>query len=60
MLTNKDLKYRTLGFGTQVLCFYKEYNGGVYDVYICDKCIATSINKNEIELIVKTLKLEEI
>jgi hypothetical protein len=60
MDTNKNKNYRTLGFGEKVRCFFKDINGGVYDIYICDKCIVNSINKTELEILVKILKLEEI
>ena len=50
--------YRTLGFGEEVKCFFKDLNGGVYDVYVCGKCIVRGINKSELEIMVKILKLE--
>ena len=60
MDTNKNKIYKTLGFGEKVQCFFKDINNGVYDVYICDRCIVTGVNKIELDIIVKILKLEEI
>jgi len=54
----KNKTYRTLGFGEKVQCFFKDWNGGIYDVYICDKCIVSGINITELEILVKILKLE--
>ena len=52
--------YKTFGFCEKVRCFFKDYNGGVYDIYICDRCIVTGINEIELEILVKILKLERI
>lgn len=40
--------------------FFKDINGGVYDVYVCDRCIVTGLNITELEIMVKILKLESI
>lgn len=52
--------YRTLGFGEKVQCFFKDINGGIYDVYVCDRCIVTGLNTTELEILVKILKLESV
>jgi hypothetical protein len=52
--------YRTLGFNEKVQCFFKDLNGGVYDVYMCDKCIVTGLSFTELEILIKILKLEKV
>lgn len=56
----KDKIYIALGFGQKVRCSFKDYNGGVYDVYFDKGFCATSLNKTELEILVKILKLEEL
>lgn len=38
--------------------FFKDLNGGVYDVY--DLCIVIGISETELEILVKILKLKSI
>lgn len=59
-MENLNKKYRTLGFGEKVDAYYKDTNGGVYDVYIKGCCVVYGINETELEILVKILKLEEL
>ena len=51
--------YKTQDFKVEVLCFYKETQGGVYDIYFSGKCISVGINKNELLTLEKILKLND-
>ncbi len=55
----KEKKFITADFGIEVRCYFKNINGGVYDVYISNKCIVTGISKTELLTIKKILKLND-
>lgn len=54
-----NLTFITADFGIEVRCYFKNINGGVYDVYISGKCIVTGISENELLTIKKILKLND-
>lgn len=56
----ENLRYRTLGFGEKVSAYFKDTNGGVYDIYVKGICLVYGINKTELEILVKILKLEKL
>ena len=57
---NKDLKLKTERFKFEFLCFYKELNGGVYDLYVHDKCIGVGVSEKDLKKLIKILKLNSV
>ena len=59
VIEQKDKKYKTQDFKVEVLCFFKDVSGGVYDIYIKNTCIAVGISENELLTLEKILKLND-
>lgn len=55
----ENLKYKTL-FCEKVIAYFIDVNGGVYDIYVKGVCLVYGINKTELDILVKILKLEKL
>ena len=40
-----NITFITADFKIEVRCYFKDLNGGVYDIYLSSKCIAVGIKK---------------
>lgn len=56
---HKDLKYITRDFKVEVSCYYKDTLGGVYDIYLLNRCICQSVTKNDLNQLERILKLNK-
>lgn len=56
----KDKKYITRDFKVEVSCYYKNTLGGVYDIYLLNRCICQSVTKKDLKELERILKLKEI
>lgn len=56
---HRDITLITRDFKTEILCYYKETNGGVYDVYVASKCIGVSLSYKELNTLKQVLNCTE-
>lgn len=52
-----DKKYIAEDFKTEVFCYFKNWNGGMYDIYMFDKCIVQGVSIKDFEELKRILKL---